>query len=157
MVFSFDLTIWSEWASVAGFLLSIWVLIRTYRVEQAVRTTESAIYRRLSLPGRIGKIDSLSRALRALARESSPSEPVDAHELFGQLDALVRQLQDIPDPDIRECLGKICGKRYHRLVVCNIKRTMTLEALADILELLAELSDHINEYKSQADLLGRRE
>ena len=157
MLPSFDLTIWSEWASLAGFLLSIWVLIQTYRVGQAVRTTESAIYRRLSLPDRIEKIDAIRKAIHSQALVSDFPKTVEARELLGKVDAITRQLRDIPDPGIRDCLERMGDNRYRRKLFWKIKQPLTQNLMLDICEQLSELRDLLKEYKSQGDILGRRQ
>ena len=148
----FDLNMWSAWASIAGLIvslvglgLSVWVLRRTHAIAEAIRSTEGAIYRRHRLPDRIRKVDDIRKALHTLARGSDASEMVEARELFGRLDAAIVQLREMPDTNIKGCLGKLD----------TIERTVTKSTLMDLCGQLAELLDHLREYEQQIGILGR--
>ncbi len=159
----FDLNIWSAWASIAGLvvsvvglILSIWVLVRTYRVEQAIRMTEGDIYRRLSLPARIAKLDTILMDVHVLAMKWDDANHDKRHEPLGRLNAMLLQLQDIPDTKIHECLDRLKALRFYNLYLFSLKRGMSQERLFDIYEKLVELLDHIKEYKDRSDATGRR-
>ncbi len=151
-----DLAVLSEWASIAGFLLSIWVLVRTYRVEEAVRTTESMIYQRLRLPDRIEKIKVIRGKFHTLARAYDDSSDIDVHEAFGQLDAIISQLLTMPNSNVQRCLKSIASKRSRCGPFWKPRRELTQDDVISIYEYLTELSEHLNESKSQDDILGIR-
>jgi hypothetical protein len=155
---SFDLTVLSEWASIAGFLLSIWVLVRTYQVEKAVQKTESAIYRRFRGQDYIRKVDDLRKDFHTLALTSGSSEEVpEAPELFGKLDAVVSQLRNTPDRDIKDCLRKIDEMRYRKGLFRKIRCIITKKTVLDMWELLATLKELLSEYDKKVEILGSRQ
>ncbi|MEI6559595.1 MAG: hypothetical protein WCO00_14425 [Rhodospirillaceae bacterium] len=138
MVPWFDLTIWSEWASVVGLAisliglgLSIWVLRRTGTIERAVRKAEAEMRR----PKRIEDIESVCGTIHTLIQDSS-SNPLVVSGMLGTVNALVQKLSESEsdNENALRCLE-------------NIRSTCSEHEQGSERNMLRNLYQHLNKLK----------
>ena len=143
----------SEWASIlglpvslAGLILSIWVLNRTGNIQKAVRKTEAE----MRLPSRIDDIDTRCTVIRDLS-QTSPLEQIDIQGMVGKARALVLKLtqNEFCDRNTTICLTKASK------ALDQGNHNASVDDLRQLYMLFNELRSHLDDHRSRPEALRR--